>query len=79
MAYESLTTSQLETLRDALLAAATGAAPASGIKNYTVPGLSVQRLSPMEALEALKDVDAALTARSDKVGGQINVYFDEPE
>lgn len=79
MAFESLTTAQLETMRDNLVAAINASLPSSGIKKYAIQGLSVERMSTAELLNALRDVDDQLAARLDLTGGVINVVFDDPE
>lgn len=77
--FDTLTVTQLETLRDAYYQVAIGAA--TSIKKYGVAGraMQVERISPAEALESLRLVDEALAQRQNPFGDMISVDFGEPE
>lgn len=77
--YSTLTTAQLTTLRDAYYLVAIGSA--TTVKKYSVAGrgMQVERVSPLEALEALRLIDEALAERQSPMGEFINVDFDDPE
>lgn len=73
MSLSNLTLAELTTLRTALLATAGGQ-----VVEYSVPGLSVKRLSPGDALVQLADVLDAIEAKTDPLAGIVDVDFDEP-
>jgi hypothetical protein len=69
----ALTTAQLETMRDNLVAA-----HAKALLNYSIEGLTVNRPDPEAILRQLDVVSEELAARSDTTGGVIVVQFEEP-
>ena len=73
--FSTLTTAQLETLRDNCLASLNRSTNA---QKYSTPGDSLERMSPQDALEILSKVDAELAARTDETGGIGVIEFEEP-
>lgn len=69
-----LTTAQLETMRDNLLAAH---AKALAYESAGADGASLKRTSAAEIMSQLQDVTSELAARDDDSGGLIHVEFHE--
>lgn len=74
--FDSLTTAQLETLRDNLIAAH---AKALNATSYGIGSRNLTRASPASILEQLDLVSRELAARSDQTGGIGLVQFVEPQ
>lgn len=63
--FKSLTVSQLETMRDALLAFFSATGPvSSGMQSYTIAGRAVSRMSPSEIATILDEVSNELAVRA---------------
>lgn len=77
MSFSTLTVAQLEALRDKLYTAVLGSAVT--IIEHTALGVGAKRLTPKQALDALREVDEALAQKRAPAADFINVYFGEPE
>lgn len=67
--WRSLTTAQLQTMRDSLLAFFAADGPVdSGLQEYTIAGRAVIRMSPLEIADLLNEVsnELAIRAKSDQ-------------
>lgn len=75
MSLSELTDTELETLKDNLLGSINRSTNA---QKYSTPGDSLERMSPREAMDMLKEVNEELFARSDRTGGIGVIEFEDP-
>ena len=73
--FETVTTADLESLRDAIVA---GLSRGVNAISYQIGGRTLQRASLKEQRDLLRDVTQELFARTDQTGGIGVVEFGEP-
>lgn len=75
--FYGMTTAQLETLRDNLLASINRSATSA--QGYSGPAESLQRMDPDKAMRILSEVNEELFARQDETGGIGHGEFEDAE